>query len=1281
MPVAPIYNPQVPFTTVIDGGFGPGTKVRIQGRVPLSSTSFLINFQAGDSSNFDDIPFQFSPRFNENVIVRRAKVNGKWGNDEKLTSVKGHFPFQKGQPFVVMITADPKLFQLMVNGRQFATFHHKTSPSTITHLSIQGQVSISLILFGLVESVSTTVQVSKPSVSHVPVNRPETRSNTSETGSFNMLPQTVTSRDSINSHSLREPVTTPTQHAITSLPQNYNISSLSPSYDPTTFPSDPRTSKINSRSTNASLQSYILGNGAQLNPINLAIQIGATEFPAQTGSRQSEFQNDTRSFRQSHPFQPPPAFRPFQPPSHSRPHPLHDSLSDQCNNAPRVFLPSNAARYLRPTEMRPFLPLPGGRLLPSPSAITAPAFGTSNFAAQSVPSHPYNSNINVTPRPSQELGAYSGNPTRTTHLKTNQYFTTTAFPENPKPSVTLSPNNVSPKATLQKKENTPPSMSTEAKCRPKDNPRNSLLKPNYLTNQLMHQSSDSREVSKKIAQKIRKMQKRESQRVERISKFAPIRNYSSLPLTFARNNEQICEEDTLQAKEAKNTTAVPIEIDEEESCIQISDSPTKTFEREDIKVKVEEDCIQIPDSPTETTEREDVITNEEVEETEVLPAVAESSTPAVGLDVGNKSRNIKRPRESHRDEDPDLQVVVTYTGNLQESITDEGFNAFCSALDSMICHSIRGPDRKAYRILASTLTEIGRITINCLDQATVSWVIKASSTITWNSPIETKQFKGWLSSEIPTIPKITYRTFKVWVPGVKPNLTEFFEVLQGLNDGLSTSLWRCYNSTNGNRDKTSSSAQGFELILGIDLNALKCLQERQFSLFYGSNPLLFNEKYFSKVTLSFGKLNIPYSGFIHGGFGPGRSVRIQGRTSPSASHFTVNLQCGGSSHDDFALHFNPRFNENAIIRNARSYSSWGQEERHGGIPLMRGQHFELVILSEAQRFMIAINGQHFTEFTHRVPSDRVNHLSIEGEVSVSLIQFEGTAGPSGYNPSAPIIGASAAYPASNAPYPASNAPYPPMGLVTPGGHSPYPPAGPAYSPAAPGYPSAGGPGYPHGAGGYPPAGVPGYPSGPPPPAYGSPYPQTPAYPQSGYPPSQSAYPTQPGYAAPGQGPYQGAYPQGGYPPQHGYPDQHKKSGGLLDNAGKMIGAGLVGVGLGSVANKIGVGGHGHGHGMGMGQGMGHGMGHGPGHGGGGGLGGILGPAAALGVGGLVAGKAAKKGKKNKLLKNEARTQGFRSPRPPRSLLQLVFQLERQRLRSISLDTRSELIPPVYECVP
>jgi len=172
-----------------------------------------------------------------------------------------------------------------------------------------------------------------------------------------------------------------------------------------------------------------------------------------------------------------------------------------------------------------------------------------------------------------------------------------------------------------------------------------------------------------------------------------------------------------------------------------------------------------------------------------------------------------------------------------------------------------------------------------------------------------------------------------------------------------------------------------------------------------------------------------------------------------------------------------------VVRNSLQSQRWGPEESHGGFPFYAGQGFEIMVLIEPDHFKIAINGQHFTEFRYRIPLNRVNYISIDGDVTISLIKFEASTQPSYGIPSAPPM--TAPYSSSGAPYPAGSAPYPAGSAPYPAGSAQYPSMPGVYAPPAQSYPSQG------------------YPT------------QAPVY------PSQSAYPA-PGYPAPG-------YPATAYP--------------------------------------------------------------------------------------------------------------------------------------------------------
>ena len=54
----------------------------------------------------------------------------------------------------------------------------------------------------------------------------------------------------------------------------------------------------------------------------------------------------------------------------------------------------------------------------------------------------------------------------------------------------------------------------------------------------------------------------------------------------------------------------------------------------------------------------------------------------------------------------------------------------------------------------------------------------------------------------------------------------------------------------------------------------------------------------------------------------------------------------GSNPPEIFLHFNPRFNENAVVRNTRFQNAWGPEERAlpGAFPFTPNQPFQVCVM-------------------------------------------------------------------------------------------------------------------------------------------------------------------------------------------------------------------------------------------------------------------------------------------------------------------------------------------------
>uniref|UniRef100_A0A8W8I3Z2 Galectin n=1 Tax=Magallana gigas TaxID=29159 RepID=A0A8W8I3Z2_MAGGI len=136
---------------------------------------------------------------------------------------------------------------------------------------------------------------------------------------------------------------------------------------------------------------------------------------------------------------------------------------------------------------------------------------------------------------------------------------------------------------------------------------------------------------------------------------------------------------------------------------------------------------------------------------------------------------------------------------------------------------------------------------------------------------------------------------------------------------------------------------------------------------------------------------IPYVGGIPGGMRDGRQIVINGTVPHHEHSFSINLQTGPNINprSNTALHFNPRLNDNCVVRNSYQHHSWGGEERGGYQPFQRGMPFEITILCQHHHYKISVNGRHFCDFRHRVEKHHVNTLTIEGGVQIHSIRFDG----------------------------------------------------------------------------------------------------------------------------------------------------------------------------------------------------------------------------------------------------------------------------------------------------
>ncbi|XP_022818775.1 galectin-4-like [Spodoptera litura] len=144
---------------------------------------------------------------------------------------------------------------------------------------------------------------------------------------------------------------------------------------------------------------------------------------------------------------------------------------------------------------------------------------------------------------------------------------------------------------------------------------------------------------------------------------------------------------------------------------------------------------------------------------------------------------------------------------------------------------------------------------------------------------------------------------------------------------------------------------------------------------------------------------IPSSNLIPEGIFPGRIVKVKGATTLASKRFSVNLQCGPKMYpgEDIAFHFNPRFDTNILVRNHYAGSKWGSEEISSGVPMNKGECFEILIYCYNNRFKVEVNGKCVCEFNHHIPFGRITHIMVEGDVTIDEVSFVGAHLPQDLN--------------------------------------------------------------------------------------------------------------------------------------------------------------------------------------------------------------------------------------------------------------------------------------------
>nr|XP_042127421.1 galectin-7 [Peromyscus maniculatus bairdii] len=118
-------------------GLRPGTVMRIRGVVPEQAGRFHVNLLCSEEQGAD-AALHFNPRLDTSEVVFNTKQQGKWGREERGSGI----PFQRGQPFEVLLITTDEGFKAVVGDEEYLHFNHRMPPASVRLVEVGGDVQL-----------------------------------------------------------------------------------------------------------------------------------------------------------------------------------------------------------------------------------------------------------------------------------------------------------------------------------------------------------------------------------------------------------------------------------------------------------------------------------------------------------------------------------------------------------------------------------------------------------------------------------------------------------------------------------------------------------------------------------------------------------------------------------------------------------------------------------------------------------------------------------------------------------------------------------------------------------------------------------------------------------------------------------------------------------------------------------------------------------------------------------------------------------------------------------
>ncbi|XP_048051306.1 galectin-9-like [Megalobrama amblycephala] len=136
-PHQPLGSFTVPYKSIIHGGLQLGKVIIIQGFInpQANRVGFSLRHKTG-------IAFDYSARFDENVVLCNNYEEGNWGKEQQSDLV----PFKRGEPLQVTIFCSRHYYEVFVNGEQTHNYSHRvTKLEKIDVLEVSGDVQLTFV--------------------------------------------------------------------------------------------------------------------------------------------------------------------------------------------------------------------------------------------------------------------------------------------------------------------------------------------------------------------------------------------------------------------------------------------------------------------------------------------------------------------------------------------------------------------------------------------------------------------------------------------------------------------------------------------------------------------------------------------------------------------------------------------------------------------------------------------------------------------------------------------------------------------------------------------------------------------------------------------------------------------------------------------------------------------------------------------------------------------------------------------------------------------------------